>query len=189
MAPFILVLAHEMSAQGVPSALSLERLKRAADLFHDTDNAELVTTGWAYRDDTELSLADAMATYARDNLGVPAERIQALPQARDTVGDAVFFANQIDAKQVSVVTSAFHKDRTAQIFGFVLGPDVALEVIGTGAPATPDQEASEARSLDAFRKTFQEITPGDLPAITERLHSAHPLYNGAIDAKELRRHD
>ncbi|NNE81314.1 MAG: YdcF family protein [Silicimonas sp.] len=185
----ILVLAHEMTAAAQPSDVSLERLERAAAEFHAHPEARFATSGWAYRDDTEKSLADAMADYAIEHLGIPEGRIVRSHKARDTVGDAVFFARLLPADHVTVVTSTFHCSRAEQVFRFVLPARTTLKVIGVGEPADATQKAHEVRSLVAFHETFQGIEPGDLAAIEARLFDRHPLYNGDIDAKALRRHD
>ena len=185
----IVVLGHEMNADGVPDAETMARLEKAVALLEDTPNALLVTSGWAYRDDTELSLAEAVARAAREDHGLPDGQIVTIPDSRDTVGDAVFFCEAVKAEKVVVVTSQYHTKRARQIFRFVLPAATELHVIGTGEATTPEREASEQTSLAAFENTFAGIEPGDFPAILNRLQSAHPFYNGSVDVKSLRRHD
>lgn len=185
----ILVLANEMSADGLPTAESRRRLERAVAEFGDIPGALFVTSGWGYRDDSDATLADAMATAAAHDYKIPEDRILRLYDSRDTVGDAVFFARAVDPKKLIVVTSEYHRPRTEQIFRFVLGPDVDLRVIGVGAPADEARQTAEANSLAAFRMTFEGVAPGDVPAIERRLMERHPFYNGTTDVKALRRHD
>lgn len=185
----ILVLANEMSADGLPTAESRRRLERAVAEFSDNPGALLVTSGWGYRDDTDATLADAMANAARSDHRIPEDRILRLHESRDTVGDAVFFARAVRPKRLIVVTSEYHRARTEQIFRFVLGPDTDLRVVGVGKPADEVRQTAEANSLAAFRMTFEGIAPGDLSAIEARLRERHPFYNGSTDVKALRRHD
>ena len=185
----VLVLANEMSAAGLPTAESARRLARATEELNKRPGALLVTSGWGYRDDTDATLADAMATAAITQHGVPEDRILRLHKSRDTVGDAVFFAQAVKPRTIVVVTSEYHRARTEQIFRFVLGPGVDVVVLGVGKPGDEVRETAEANSLAAFRMTFEGITPGDLPAIEARLMSRHPFYNGTIDVKALRQHD
>ena len=178
-----------MNADGVPDAETIARLEKAATMLQDEPKALLVTSGWAYRDDTDLSLAEAVAQAARETYGVDDSRIVTIPGSRDTVGDAVFFCEAVKAKKVVVVTSRYHAERARRIFRFILPDTTQLEVIGTGEAMTPNREASEQKSLAAFENTFAGIEPGDYSAILNRLKSAHPFYNGSVDVKSLRRHD
>lgn len=185
----VLVLSKEIAADGRPTAESALRLKRAVEELENHPGAPLITSGWGYRDDTDITLADAMADAAIRDHAVSDDRILRLRGSRDTVGDAVFLALAVRPRHLIVVTSAYHRERTERIFRFVLGSGVALEVIGVGEPADEDAKAAEATSFTAFEKTFAGIAPGDIPAIEERLRSAHPFYNGQIDVKAVRRHD
>lgn len=182
----VIVLAHHMDDQARPDAISSERLAAAIAELVKHPEAILVTSGWAYRDDTDISLADAMAEMAVREHGVDPGRIRRLGQSRDTVGDAVFFAEAISAKKTIVVTSEYHRARADWIFRFVLGSSADLRIIGTGAKPTDAQIAKERESLSAFMRTFDGVAPGDLPAIRQRLNTAHPLYNGEADPRQLR---
>lgn len=185
----VIVLANLMDADGRLNHESAMRLRRAAAVVRENPETVLVTTGWKYRDDTDLAIADAVADAAIQFHQIDSNRIIRLRDARDTVGDAVFFSRNITADSVIVVTSGYHKKRAAQIFRFVLGENAELEVIGTGEPATPAQEKSEAASLRAFSETFTGIRSGDTQAILARLFERHPFYNGTIDARTVRLHD
>lgn len=185
----VLVLANEMSAKGMPTKESAMRLERAARELRKHPGARLVTSGWGYRDDTETTLADAMASAAVRDHAIPEKQILRLHDSRDTVGDAVFFGLAVDPEFLVVVTSEYHRARTEQIFRFILGPGANLQVVGVGEPGSEARQAAELKSLAAFRMTFDGIEPGDLPAIRDRLFQAHPCYNGTIDVKALRQHD
>lgn len=185
----VLVLANEMSGEGWPTAESRLRLEKAVEELSRHPHALLVTSGWGYRDDTDATLADAMAQAAIRDFDVPDGRILRLHASRDTVGDAVFFARAVRPEKLIVVTSEYHRDRTHRIFRFVMGPDTDLTVIGVGNPGSEARQNAEANSLDAFHVTFEGIEPGDLDAIEEHLMTRHPFYNGTTDVKALRRHD
>lgn len=185
----VVVLGHEMNSDGVPDEIGLARLAVAADEVRRSPSSVLVTSGWAYRDDTNSSLADAMAKAASRLHGIEAEKIVALNEARDTVGDAVFFAHAIFANFTCVVTSEYHKARAERVFRFVLGRDVQLNVLGVKDEFAPDSGASEAASLAAFEETFRDVHSGDLEAIYARMMERHPFYNGTRDARAARQHD
>jgi uncharacterized SAM-binding protein YcdF (DUF218 family) len=184
-APYVVVLANEIGADGRPNTVSRARLVRAADAMRALPGAILVTSGWPYARDPYLTIAHAMAQAAVRDHGIDPARILESPRARDTVGDAVFFAADIlpagpPPGSVTVVTSAAHAPREAEIFRFVLGPEVPVALAATDEPVTEAERAREAASLAAFRATFEGVMPGDLPAILNRLQSAHPLYNGEV---------
>ena len=185
----VLVLSNEMAADGSPTEESARRLAKAANVLGTYPDGMLVTSGWGYRDDTDKTLADAMAIAAIRDHAIPEARIMRLHRSRDTVGDAVFFALALNPRRLFVITSAYHCVRTERIFRFVLGDDVALEVVGVGERGDESRQTAEANSLAAFKMTFEGIEPGDLPAIEGRLMTAHPFYNGTTDVKALRRHD
>lgn len=178
-----------MNSDGVPDDIGLARLAVAAAAVHENAAAVLVASGWAYRDDTALSLADAMANAAIRLHGIANERIVRLHDARDTVGDAVFFARNVRSDLTRVVTSEYHRARAERIFRFVLGKDAQLSALETGDVIARDVELAEAASLAAFEETFLGVDPGDLDAIYRRMKSDHPYYNGARDARQARRHD
>lgn len=185
----VLVLANEMSADGRPTIESQRRLEQAAAEFRARPDALLVTSGWGYREDTDTTLADAMAEAAIRDYGIPADRVLRLHDSRDTVGDAVFFASAVQPQSLVVVTSEYHRIRTEEIFRFVLGPDAELQVVGSGMAGDDARRTAEANSLTAFRRTFEGIKPGDLVSISTRMFSRHPFYNGSTDVKALRQHD
>ncbi|MGI9390295.1 MAG: YdcF family protein [Boseongicola sp.] len=185
----IVVLGHQMSKDGVPDEVGLKRLEIAATEMRKRPGAILVTSGWAYRDDTDLSLADAMANASIRLHGTANEDIVRLHDSRDTVGDAVFFARNVRPRFVNVVTSEYHRARAERIFGFILGNDAQLRVVGVDDTVEADIEQTEAASQAAFEDTFRDVEPGDLDGIYRRMKSDHPYYNGAQDAKAARRHD
>lgn len=185
----VVVLANLMDAQGRLNDESARRAAKAATLFRACGAAVLVTTGWAYRPDSPLPIADAFRQHLIRHHAIPAERIVADPNARDTVGDAYFtkigLARPRGWKHVMVVTSDYHVARSQEIFNFIYGPGFTIEAVGAeiakdGASDTIAVAASEQASLDAFRRTFAGITPGDDDAIGERLRRCHPFYNGDI---------
>ena len=182
MADAIIALANLMDASGRLNDETAARLALACDLLTAHDGALLVPCGWAYRDDSDICIADAMAAVAVERHGVPRARILPERASRDTGGDAVFTRrNLADPRgwtDVVVVTSAYHAARTRRIFSFVYGrPIPVAEVPG---PDTDALRAAEARSLEAFLATFDGVTAGDGAAIWDRLRTRHPFYNGTV---------
>lgn len=178
----IIVLANLMDPSGHLNDETLARLSTAVDLLEAGQAPLLVPCGWAYRDDSDICIADAMATHAQIVMGIPKSKIITETTSRDTVGDAVFtkrnLANPRNWQSVIVVTSAYHAGRAQEIFSFVYGQPI--NVVSAASDDTPALRASEAKSSAAFRATFSGVMPGDDAAIFGRLKSDHPFYNGEV---------
>lgn len=183
----VVVLANLMDAQGNLNEESRERVRTAVQALKARATSMLVTCGWAYRGDSDLCIADAMADYAVEEFGVDKDRVLRDYDSRDTVGDAVFtkrnFAARLGWSNILVVTTNYHTSRSAEIFSFVYGPEYHLEVRGSPSITAPEVALSEAKSLEAFRSTFLGVNAGDDAAIFERIRTAHPFYNGTIYPK------
>jgi len=178
----IIVLANLMDAGGNLNGETKARLLKAVDLLKAGKAVQIVPCGWAYRDDSDICIADAMAFHAEFVMGIPKSKIVTENTSRDTVGDAVFtkrnLANPRNWKNVTVVTSAYHADRTREIFSFVYGR--TIEVVEAESNDTASLRASEAKSTKAFRATFSGVVHGDDTAIFDRLRHSHPFYNGEV---------
>jgi len=163
---------------------SRARVDRAARVIQDGHAPLLVTSGWAYRRDSGICMADAMKDYAVRTLQLRPSAIIAERLPRDTVGDAVFTKRNLAAvrgwSRVLVVTSDYHMSRACTIFSFVYGPGIRVEGIGAGCATNPQLERSEVQSMAAFRATFDSIVAGDDAAIFARLLTKHPFYNGEV---------
>jgi vancomycin permeability regulator SanA len=178
----IIVLANLMDSSGKLNDESTARITFACELLQENEGALLIPCGWAYRDDSDICIADAMKSFAVRSLGIPGDFIFPVRASRDTVGDAVFtkrhFANPHGWTDIVVVTSAYHAERTKQIFSFVYGWPII--VFAAPSPDTVVLRAAEARSSRAFRTTFDGIKAGDDEGIWERLRTRHPFYNGEV---------
>ncbi|MBC8745369.1 MULTISPECIES: YdcF family protein [Paraburkholderia] len=181
-----IVLANLMDAQGRLNDETRARLARAVALLQAGRVPLIVTSGWAYRADSDIAIADAMRRHAIDAHGLDDDTVVAETSARDTVGDAVFtklrLARPRGWTRVIVVTSAYHGARSLDIFSFVYGPrfDVALST--AASPDTAALREAEAKSRAAFERTFEGVAAGDDGAIVARLSTRHPFYNGDVYA-------
>jgi hypothetical protein len=180
----VVVLANLMDADGTLNDETRARVDLGIESMRSAEAPLLVMCGWAYREDSDICIADAMRRYALDHAHLDASRVIAETTSRDTVGDAVFTLRNLAATfggpRILVATSRYHAARTLEIFSFVYGPTFHIDVVGAGDPPTQAQLTSEARSLDAFRTTFAGVTPGDADAVFERLRERHPFYNGDV---------
>lgn len=183
----IIVLANLMDAQGNLNGESRARLELAVKLLRENESSGLITTGWDYRADSSIKIADAFKKTAVEEFGVDENRIVADTNSRDTVGDAVFTKKNVvegaDVKNVTVISTAYHIERVKEVFGFVFGPDYEITYLASEGDGDEKVAISEQASLAAFRRTFDGIRPGDTAAIFERLLSDHPFYNGKSDPR------
>lgn len=181
----IIVLANEMSQQGELNAESQARADLAADLFLSGDYKQIITCGWDYRVDSEISIADAFEAYLVNVRQISSESIHAEIRSRDTVGDAVFTRQLVDENDLFesefvVVTSNYHVNRTREIFTFVYGESAHISVIGSDSVSLQTHEQTENKSVEAFRASFAGVSSGDIDSIFTRMLKSHPFYNGEI---------
>ena len=182
----IIALANKMDEEGNLNMESEARIKLACEWYFNAPSAFLLTTGWNYRKDSTLFVCDVMKSYAV-NLGVPSEKIITELNSKDTVGEAFFTKLNIvkykDWKNILIVTSDYHVDRSSMIFNFIYGPQYVIKVVGSSGFDSPENRKSEKISINAFNRTFENIDAGDELKIYERLSTQHPFYNGEIYSK------
>lgn len=183
----VIVLANLMDEKGILNQETRSRVDTAVQALRSNYVPLLVTCGWAYRNDSDICIADAMKRYAVDQLHVTKSIIIAETNPRDTVGDAVFTKRNLAVprnwSKILLVTSAYHADRSHAIFSFIYGANFHVDIIPTPSDQNAQLQEAETRSMEAFRSTFDGVAPGDDEAIFERLRSRHPFYNGQIYAK------
>lgn len=180
----VVVLANLMNAKGELNAESMERAAKAANIFKTEQAGFIITCGWAYREDCDITIADAFAHHLAKRHAVPLEKIITETSSRDTVGDAFFTLTNVilphQWKNIAVVTSGYHLGRTREIFTFIYGRHCGLRFEPADNRVDPALERSEVASMGAFRSTFAEVEPGDLDKIYNRLLTRHPFYNGDV---------
>lgn len=176
-----------MNKEGELNVESVSRMNVAIDAFKNYESSCIVTCGWAYRDDSYITIADAMKNYAIETGGVPSDAVITETNSRDTVGDAVFTKHNIainnNWKKVLVVTSDYHMSRTMEIFNFVYGKKYIISVRGAATSLTESRDENENSSLRMFHKTFVDIEAGSDVEIYNRLRERHPFYNGDVFQK------
>lgn len=187
MTDAIIVLANLMDSNGVLNDESVMRLKMGVDCFESRNARFMVTSGWAFRPDSQICIGSAMARFLNVELRIPKARILVDLHARDTVGDALFTKMNVvvpnEWSSLIVVTSDYHLQRTNEIFSFIYGAAFQIEVVGIKTTPTADKVANEVASLEAFRKTFSAVKPGDTQSIARMLVECHPYYNGIVFPK------
>jgi uncharacterized SAM-binding protein YcdF (DUF218 family) len=183
----IIVLGNLMSKEGELNRESSSRMNIAIEAFHENQAPYIITCGWAYRNDSPITIADAMKRYAVEIGRVPSISVLTEKNSRDTVGDAIFtkkhFALRNGWSNFLVVTSDYHVTRTDKIFRYIFGEQYFIKVKGADTDRTNEQLENERLSTDAFYETFQGIQAGDDALINQRLCEKHPYYNGVAYPK------
>lgn len=181
----IIVLSNLMDRFGNLNKESQLRTSKAAEIYQINPKAYLITSGWAYRKDTELTIATAFKNHLEKEHKIDPNNIFCEHNSRDTVGDAFFtrlnLFSKLKFKNIAVITSEYHSKRTHEIFDFVYGDSAKVDVI-TSKNLTIKEEIlnKEKISTVAFRKTFKGIKKGELLEIQRRLVSNHPYYKKRI---------
>ncbi len=183
-----IVLGHEIDAHAMPDAQTRARLDEVAQLYGNGLTTRIMVMGWAYRDDTNISLAQGMKNYLVARHHLSDETVITNEASRDTVGDA-FFSRQIYDKMqcqnrtIAVITSDYHVARAKIIFKFIYGNGYHIDMIGTMVDevvghqqAKIHLQKTEQASLKAFYETFKQAKEGDLQSISDALYHYHPLY-------------
>ena len=180
----LIVLAHFMEADGTLDFESRARADKAAELFYLRQGCPIILVGWNYRDDSDLYISDAIASYLISVHHIKKEYLFIDRRSRDTVGDAIFskksFGHLIIGKTLGVITSHYHADRTRIIFEFVYEGFSKICVFGVEVPTYEETIAYELTSLQAFKKTFAGVEAGNDKSICKALIQYHPYYNGEV---------
>jgi uncharacterized SAM-binding protein YcdF (DUF218 family) len=183
----IIVLANLMSKEGELNKETQSRVDLAVRALKSGCAPLLVTCGWAYRQDSEIRIADAMRNYAIERHEANESSVIVEAEPRDTVGDALFTKLKLASPRrwsdVLIVTSDYHAERALCIFSFVYGSKVLVEAAGAVSDNYEASRIGEAASMAAFLRTFEGISPGDDSAIYARLREQHPYYNGQVHQK------
>lgn len=105
------------------SAIALKRLYEGVRQWHLGDNCQLVVSG-AASNGNQVAHAEVMALTAIE-LGIPSGRIIKLPNARDTIEEAMQLKQLGNINTIRLVTSASHLPRAVTIYqqqGFTVEP-------------------------------------------------------------------
>jgi len=185
--PIIIVLGNWMDKSGQLNKESCSRLDLAIDVFRKNKYSFIITSGWDYRDDCNIAIADAMKSYVINNSDISHKLILTETNSRDTVGDAVFTKINIVKKNslnnLLIVTSDYHVSRAHKIFSYIYGEQYIVKVIGSKTTKKNELSELEDKSLNQFYKTFNGVKSGDDDLIYKRLCAEHPYYNGDIYPK------
>ncbi len=166
--------------------LNIESKKRVDELnknIKNLRNQDIIFCGWAYREDSNITIASAQKKYFQLNQAHK-HNIHLIENSKDTVGDAVFSRKFLDnypyIKKINVVTSDYHIKRTSRIFNFVFGKNYKIKMISTFTDPLKNNVMQEKKSLKKFQETFFGVPEGDIEKIISTMYKKHPFYNGDV---------
>ncbi len=178
-----IVISSHVDESGELDTLTTNRVEKGMDLYRRSRALSLTFSG-GHAYESPCAHAEAMERYALENhpQDINRESIFLEPSSLDTVGQAVFTRRDIikphGFESIAVVTCEYQMPRVKTIFDFVYGEHVDLTYFES--PNEPGlvewMNEAEDDSLEAFRRTFDGVEPGNLDAIVERLFERHPLY-------------
>lgn len=180
----VLLLANTMDKYGSLEEESILRAKEAAKIVQATSGAEILALGWPYREDSEIAIAEALKKFLVEGKHLDPSLINVELCSRDTVGDAIFsrllLEDYLKQRDITVITSDYHARRVKEVFDFFFFGWANVSVIGVPTASSHLKLDHEESSLEAFRKTFDGVDPGDIKSALRVLLSQHPFYNGVI---------
>jgi uncharacterized SAM-binding protein YcdF (DUF218 family) len=182
-APEIVVVLGGGAPAGIPTASTVRRAEKAAELARQRPRAALILSGERAGWDTARTVRSEAELMAEVIVaaGIPRERLFLEDESRDTLGNAVLVAVRylqgLEPRPVAVVTSPFHLDRSLVIFRAVLGPRWPVRGIAS-VPTDGDDERTrtEPGFLADNLESLSGIAPGDIAAFAAKLRVRWPYY-------------
>jgi uncharacterized SAM-binding protein YcdF (DUF218 family) len=181
----ILVLGHLMDSDGRLSEQSLSRCSRAAELARERRPSFIFSSGAAYRADSNLALGNVIQAQLKALIDPKSTTFVSDTNSKDTVGDAFYSKSNLSlpngVERLFVVTSLFHRVRSRDVFRFIYGDALEIEVLTDHDRGTDEQRKHELKALSKFQNSISGLQPGDDRTIEAVLMSNHPLYSRAKD--------
>ena len=128
--------------------------------------------------------AEAMKEYAVSER-IPIDSILIEQDSKDTLGNAYFTKVNIlepnNWKNVLVITSDFHLERTKYIFDLVLGPEYTITYDTVKTILPPEKiislEEQEVKTISVLKEIIGDINAGDTKAVENFIFTKHPGYS------------
>lgn len=186
MADAIIVLARGIDQNGVLQKDTVPRVEKAAKLYAKKVAPLIVMSGsWSFHLATPPARTEATAMKEHaEHLGVPAEAVLEETSSQDTIGNAYFvkklFCEKNNWKDLVVVTSEDHLERTRYVFDKIFGAEYILTYeVGDNVLSKQEYQAQlehEKHSLVIIKKWLDPVVPGDDAAVLELMQTKHPAY-------------
>ena len=184
----ILVLSNEMNREGELNKESKARANKAIKIFKSYSAKYLITSGWAYRKDTDLCIATAFKNYIIANSNIKSNLVLTELNSRDTVGDAYFTKTNIvvpnNFKKLCIITSNYHIFRTRRIFNLIYGNEYYMSFIGVKLLPSFLSIMKEFKSFKSFENTFSKLSSGNDIQIRETIRKNHPYMKTDIGIQQ-----
>lgn len=193
----IIVLAGGINEDGSLSISSERRTEKAAEFFKEGVSEWLVMSGqWSFWLEKPMprTEAEAMKQYAV-TLGIPAHKIIKEESSKDTLGNAYFCKVNVlkprEWKDIAIVTSDYHMERTKMIFKNILGKDYRMDFIEASSDLDPVERArradQERKTIDFIASWFQKMGTVTDEKVEQWLFEKHPGYapNSGITKEQM----
>ncbi len=177
-------LSHQIYINNELSSDSIKRLEKAVSVYNQNALDFFITTGWSYKDFMTEPLSSSMSKTASNKFQIPSNKILELPEAKDTVGEALFLKKlslnlSSDVGRIHIITSDWHAKRAKEIFNYIFdnekGPSLVFyEIKGSNLE---HEKEKKNNSINEFRKIMINCKSGDFDAIFKEVMSSHPMYN------------
>lgn len=159
-----------------------QRVDTSIEVYRSTDTPYLIFTGGRTNPDVQRAECEAMRDYATER-GITPEKIRLEDSAQDTKGNGYFTRRivdsiDIDVETIYLVSSCVHADRAKYIFRQCFGDEYRIDTshcIETDGSANSAEKVAHHRQSD--REFFEQITPGDVDAVQQRLAESHDYYS------------
>lgn len=129
---------------------------------------------------SDLSESESMKRYAVSH-GVPETAILKDDKSKDTLGNAYFckvdFVIPKKYKNLAVVTSDFHLDRTKYLFRKVFGDQYNIDYYSTPTVEGEIRKEAEAKFLTLSKQWLEAIPDGNHEMVGHFLFTKHPGYS------------
>ncbi len=185
----VIIHSHWNNCDGSLSYQGEARVKKGIELFVKRKTLSLTMPGGYATIGVEKTNSESMKQYAL-KAGIEERFIYSEHLSLDTVGEAIFTKLGIvlpyKFKNIIAVSHRYHISRLRNIYEFVygLGFNIRYEEVKSDLDNDLTLLSKEYKSLTAFHKTFEGVTPGNDVEILERLFEFHPLYKGRTDLQD-----
>ena len=140
----------------------------------------IFSSGAAYRADSNLALGNVIQAQLKALIDPRSTTFVSDTNSKDTVGDAYYSKSNLvlpnGVERLFVVTSLFHSLRSRDVFRFVYGDALEIEVVTDHDHGTDEQREHELTALSEFQKSISGLQPGNNGIIEAVLMTNHPLY-------------
>ncbi len=184
----IYVLSRYMNSNKILCKETKLRANFAIKLALKKNIKTIITSGWAYRQDTSMPIGKVVGKFISDKIHNSNIKVFSDINSRDTVGDALFIKEKLvnlNCSKLIVVTSDYHVVRTKLIFESFLNHLTKIKVVGVTSDFKLNKKIllNEKNSIIAFKNTFKNIDFKNNKEVFEKLLKEHPFYNGDIYTK------